>query len=431
MRGWARRQVADLAPGYGAWVMATGIVSTALALFGRRTLATILLAVALGASGILLVANSWRLVAYRSRFLADARDPAKAFGYFTLVAAANVIGVRFAVGHHPLPILILGAISVPLWLVLTYAIPGFMMVGPRQGSVVSGVNGSWFLWVVATQLLAAAAATLALSTPALTASMAPLAVALWGISVVLYLLLLGMVTLHLLDVEVTPHALSPTYWIYMGATAITVLAGAGILALGGGQHRSGADPSGGLRSDLCAVGLRDLVGAVAHRLRGVAPPGPARAAALRAGLVEHGVPARHVRGRLRQLRPRDKPELHGRHRPRRAVDRGRGVGRCAGGDGAFVAWRRSASCGAQWVSRAPTPKRAAWRCTRVPAAAALRVGPAALGVGEEQPLGELDQPAKCCTPLVRRLPGGRSAASSAPMTAARTGKTTSRPTVPS
>ncbi len=87
------------------------------------------------------------------------------------------------------------------------------------------------MWVVATQSLAAAAATLAASTPTLTASMAPLAVALWGIGVVLYLMLLGLVTLSLLDAEVTPHAFSPTYWIYMGATAITVLAGARILAL--------------------------------------------------------------------------------------------------------------------------------------------------------------------------------------------------------
>lgn len=139
---WARRQVADLAPGYGAWVMATGIVSTALALFGRRTLTTILLAVALGAGATLPVAYTWRLVAYRARVLADARDPSKAFGYFSLVAAANVLGVRFAVGGHPLPTLVLGAASVPLWLVLTYAIPGFMMVGPRQGSILSGVDGS-------------------------------------------------------------------------------------------------------------------------------------------------------------------------------------------------------------------------------------------------------------------------------------------------
>ncbi|MDQ6785010.1 MAG: tellurite resistance/C4-dicarboxylate transporter family protein [Actinomycetota bacterium] len=228
---WARHQVAELHPGYAAWVMATGIVSTALALFGRRLLATIVLGVALGAFAVLLVAYTWRLVSYRRELVDDARDPSKAFGYFTLVAAANVVGVRFAIGHHPLPTMILGAISVPLWLLLTYAIPGYMMIGPRPGPVLPGVNGSWFMWVVATQSLAAAAATLALSTPALSASMAPLAVALWGIGVVLYLMLLGLITLHLLAAETTPHALSPTYWIYMGATAITVLAGARILAL--------------------------------------------------------------------------------------------------------------------------------------------------------------------------------------------------------
>ncbi len=228
---WARHHVAELHPGYAAWVMATGIVSTALALFGRQLLATVVFVVALVASGLLVVAYTWRLVFYRARVLADAQDPAKAFGYFTVVAATNVIGVRFDVGHHPLVTLVLGALSVPLWLVLTYAIPGYMMIGPRQGSILARVNGSWFMWVVATQSLAAAAATLAQSTSDLTASMAPLAVGLWGIGVVLYLMLLGLVTLSLLAAEATPHALSPTYWIYMGATAITVLAGARILAL--------------------------------------------------------------------------------------------------------------------------------------------------------------------------------------------------------
>ncbi|MGI8751428.1 MAG: tellurite resistance/C4-dicarboxylate transporter family protein [Acidimicrobiales bacterium] len=228
---WSRRQVADLHPGYAAWVMATGIVSTALALFGRTVLATIVLVVAVGAFAILVVAYAWRVIAFRQRVLDDARDPSKAFGYFTLVAAANVIGVRFAVGHHPLPAIILGAFSVPLWLILTYAIPGYMMVGPRKGSILSGVNGSWFMWVVATQSVAAAAAAIAQSTPALTPPMAPVAVSLWGIGVVLYVMLLGLVTFHLLDAETTPHAFSPTYWIYMGATAITVLAGARILAL--------------------------------------------------------------------------------------------------------------------------------------------------------------------------------------------------------
>jgi tellurite resistance protein TehA-like permease len=65
----------------------------------------------------------------------------------------------------------------------------------------------------------------------LTRSMAVIAAALWAIGVVLYLMLAVVVTLHLLELEVAPHALSPTYWIYMGATAISVLAAARILQL--------------------------------------------------------------------------------------------------------------------------------------------------------------------------------------------------------
>lgn len=62
-------------------------------------------------------------------------------------------------------------------------------------------------------------------------ALAPLAVGLWGIGVILYLMLTGLVTTRLLDDPVTPHALSPAYWVYMGATAITVLAAATILSL--------------------------------------------------------------------------------------------------------------------------------------------------------------------------------------------------------
>lgn len=231
MRGRLRQEIAELNPGYGAWVMATGVVSTALSIFGQRTLSTVLLVIACAALALLLVAYTWRFVAYRPQALADARNPSRAFGYFSLVAALNVLAVRFALDHHVSATAVLGAVSVPLWLILTFAVLGAMVVGRRSGPVLPGVNGSWFLLVVATQSLTVTAATVAAARPALAASLGPLAVALWGIGVVLYLMLVGVVTLHLLDLHDAPHSLSPTYWIYMGATAITVLAAARILQL--------------------------------------------------------------------------------------------------------------------------------------------------------------------------------------------------------
>jgi tellurite resistance protein TehA-like permease len=226
-----RQEISELDPGYGAWVMATGIVSTGLALFGRRMLSDVLLLVACVALAVLAVAYAWRFVAFRSRLLADARDPSKAFGYLSLVAALDVVAVRFALSGRPSVTLVLGAASVPLLVALTYGILGVMVVGRRGGPVMPGVSGNWFLLVVAIQALSATASTVAISDADLAPSAIPVAVALWGIGVILYLMLAGLITVHLLELPVAPHTFSPTYWIYMGATAIGVLAAARILAL--------------------------------------------------------------------------------------------------------------------------------------------------------------------------------------------------------
>jgi tellurite resistance protein TehA-like permease len=231
MHGGLRLQIARLNPGYDACVMATAIVSSGFGLVHRRVLSDLLLVIAAGAFVMLLVAYAWRLVAYRAQMLADARDPSRAFGYFTVVAAANVLADRLSATHRSPATVVLGAASLPVWVLLTYGILGAMVLGRRGGPVLPGVNGSWFLLVVATQSLAVTAATVAASTPDLAPSLAPVAVALWGIGVLLYLLVAALVTIHVLELSAAPHALSPTYWIYMGASAITVLAAARILRL--------------------------------------------------------------------------------------------------------------------------------------------------------------------------------------------------------
>lgn len=226
-----RHAVAELHPGYAAVVMATGIISTGFWSFGRIVLSRLLLAVALAAGGVLAVAYVWRLVAFPRRTLADVRDPGRGFGYFTLVAAPNVLGMRLALAHHVAAAIVLGSVSAPVWMVLTYAVPGAMVAGSRP--VLPRGDGSWFLWVVGTQSLAGAAATVAAAKPALLPVLAPYAVALWGIGVILYVILAVLLAVRLLHAPLTPRTLSPTYWVYMGATAIIVLVAAQILTLPG------------------------------------------------------------------------------------------------------------------------------------------------------------------------------------------------------
>jgi tellurite resistance protein TehA-like permease len=168
-------------------------------------------------------------LAHRDAVVQDALEPARAFGFFTVVAALNVVGVAFYDPDAPGVTIILGLVSVPLWLLLSYGIPGSLILRSRKKPVSAQVNGSWFLWVVGTQSVATAAAAICTDFPS--PALADAAVALWGIGVLLYLMLATLVTLRLLTTPTDPHTLGPSYWIYMGATAITVLAGSQVLAL--------------------------------------------------------------------------------------------------------------------------------------------------------------------------------------------------------
>jgi tellurite resistance protein TehA-like permease len=54
---------------------------------------------------------------------------------------------------------------------------------------------------------------------------------MWSVGLLLYLMVATLILLRWLTVPMTPATLGPPYWILMGATAISVLAGARILAV--------------------------------------------------------------------------------------------------------------------------------------------------------------------------------------------------------
>ena len=107
--------------------------------------------------------------------------------------------------------------------------------GIARRPVLGEFNGTWLIWVVATQSLSIVAAALAPVAPsaALRDQLPAVAVCLWGVGVMLYLILIVIIFLRLLLVEVTPTEMGPAYWIAMGATAISVRAAAGILVVHG------------------------------------------------------------------------------------------------------------------------------------------------------------------------------------------------------
>ncbi len=230
--GLVRRAIATLDPGYFAWVMATGIVSVGTDLLGDHLLSKVVLGVTVAAFVGLVLAYAARLVFFAPFVRQSAADPTTAMAYFTVVAGTDVLAVRLVMASHPLVAFALGTAGAALWLGLTYALPWSIVAAARR-PVLGEINGTWLVWVVSTQSLSIVAAAVAPSAPAtwLRADLPAVAVCLWGLGVMLYLVLIVIIFLRLLVIEVTPAEMGPAYWIAMGATAISVRAAAGILAL--------------------------------------------------------------------------------------------------------------------------------------------------------------------------------------------------------
>lgn len=223
--------IRDLYPGYFALVMATGICSTALRDVGWPTTSAALLGVGTICFIVLCAAITWRVIRYPRRVLNDLTAAEKAYAFFTFVAACNVLAARLiADGHRSLALILVGLGAV-VWLFLTYTVPVRLVLGPRPKPVLAGVNGTWFIWVVGTQSLAVVSAALDRPDEGYARLTALTAVLMWSVGVVLYLMVATLVLTRLLLLEVRPEDLTPPYWVTMGATAITVLASAQILAM--------------------------------------------------------------------------------------------------------------------------------------------------------------------------------------------------------
>lgn len=226
-----RAAVATLNPGYFALVMATGMVSIGVRNQDRTTVSEALLWVALAGYGVLVVLTGWRAVAFPARLRADFADPRRGFGFFTFVAGTDVLGARLALdGHHRIALVLL-AVGFLGWIVLGYIVPWTAVLGRVDRPVIADANGTWFIWAVASQSVAVLAAALEPTFSTGRRELALLAVFSWSVGVFLYAATGIFVAARLLLYPLAPADLTPPYWVAMGATAITVLAGAQIVQM--------------------------------------------------------------------------------------------------------------------------------------------------------------------------------------------------------
>ncbi|WP_308198750.1 tellurite resistance/C4-dicarboxylate transporter family protein [Rhodococcus sp. F64268] len=223
--------VRSLAPGYFALVMSSGIISIGLHLRGFDVLSLTLLIIAAVTYVALVVLSTWRLVSFRSSLRSDMADSSRAFGFFTFIAGSNVLGVRLILqGWHSTAAILL-LVAAVTWLVLGYVIPWTAVLGTTERPVLAKANGTWFIWVVASESVAIAAAALQPVYADLDRLLAAVAVFAWAVGLFLYAAAGIFVAARMLQYPLRPTDLTAPYWVAMGACSITVVAGAQIVEM--------------------------------------------------------------------------------------------------------------------------------------------------------------------------------------------------------
>ena len=221
--------VATLFPGYFAMVMATGIVAIGAKQQKITWLAEALYVVAAMAYVVLAVLIFWRVVVFTRRFVTDLTSHAKGFAFLTIVAGTNVLGSASAVIHGWWTLAeILWWCSLPLYVLLIYATLIADVLRHEKPGLGAGINGSWFLLTVATESIAVLGALLLVHD--FNDLLAFTCIAAFLLGLVLYLIVMTMVFLRWTFQPLEPTDADPPAWIAAGAVAITVLAGANLLA---------------------------------------------------------------------------------------------------------------------------------------------------------------------------------------------------------
>ena len=217
--------------------MATAALSLAAHLQGLTTLARVL-----GGLNVALYLVFWALTALRvARHAREVRndltDHLKSPGFFTLVAGTCTLGSQLLIQNQLVPVAWwLWGLGALLWLVFTYAIFAALTLKTVKPTLAHGISGSWLLAVVATQALTVLSALLA---PELSAPFreglecATLCLCLVG--GVMYVWMISLIVYRYTFQPLTPGDLFPSYWINMGAMAISTLAGATLLLMGEGS----------------------------------------------------------------------------------------------------------------------------------------------------------------------------------------------------
>lgn len=231
----ANRGLDEFTPSGFTLVMATGIVSLASHDQGFEWVAMCLLGLNLIAFSALVILSLLRASLYTARVVSELSDHVQAVGYFAMVAATCVLGCQlWVIAESRWVPVVLWFVGVAAWFVFSYWVFAGLSVRRNKPKLEKAIHGGWLLSVVASQSIAVLGGLLASWAGAYSEIALFFSLAIWLSGGMLYVWIISLIVYRYLFFEMSAADLHPTYWINMGAMAISTLAGT-ILVSGSGS----------------------------------------------------------------------------------------------------------------------------------------------------------------------------------------------------
>lgn len=221
-----------LFPAYFAMVMTTGALSIGFHFQGFTIAAKVLLGMNIIIYVWLWVMTFVRLFKFYSRLTSDVKSHDKGPGFFTLVAGTCVFGSQvYTITNNVVISSILWGIGIFLWVLVMYTFFTSITIRKNKPSLGKGINGAWLIAAVGTQSVSILGT---LISPAITNTdmkemVLFFTLCMYFLGCMLYLNIITLIFYRFSFLKLDFKALTPPYWINMGAVAITTLAGATLI----------------------------------------------------------------------------------------------------------------------------------------------------------------------------------------------------------
>ncbi|WP_442901643.1 tellurite resistance/C4-dicarboxylate transporter family protein [Geobacillus sp. BK01] len=227
---YIRKMSVNLFPGYFALVMATGALSIATFLLDMHVISKGLLYFNMAAYTVLWGLTLYRLLFFTPRLVKDLTSHTLGPGFFTLVAGTCVFGSQLiTVAHRYEPAFYLWCLAIFLWLMIMYTFFTAVTVRKNKPTLSEGINGAWLIAAVATQSISVLGTLLSPHVESGRDIVLFVALCAYLLGCMLYLNIITLIFYRFTFVELKFAALTPPYWINMGAVAITTLAGSTLM----------------------------------------------------------------------------------------------------------------------------------------------------------------------------------------------------------